>query len=156
MRSSGMMIGQDVAAMLSEAAAGYPYMVQLVGYHAWQLAARRGDVTISLDDARGAVSAARRDFDGMVIEPALRRLPAGQLEYLLAMACGGEGPVSSGEVAQTMGREAKNVSTFRKRLIDASLIEPLGYGKMGFAIPYMREYLLRNASGLREDLGARW
>lgn len=155
-RSSGMEIVGEVAAQLAQAAAGYPYMVQLVGYHAWQAAVRRGAGEIADEDARWAIARARCDFDAMVIAPALRRLPAGQIEYLVAMAqCEGTW-VSSGEVAQAMGRTTKDVSTFRKRLIDASLIESPGYGRVGFAIPYMRDYLVRNAASLQEDLGARW
>ena len=38
-----------------------------------------------------------------------------------------------------------SVGSYRKRLIDAGLIEPCGYGKLAFAIPYMREYLLAHA-----------
>ncbi len=152
-RASGMSIASATAEEITEAAAGYPFMVQLVGYHSWQAAARRGSEVISDADVERGVQTARRDFDAMVIEPALRRLPNGQLEYLVAMAGCGEKFASSGEVAQAMGRDTKDVSSFRRRLIDANLIEPLGYGKIGFAIPYLREYLLRYGDDILEDLG---
>ena len=153
-RSSGMAISPAVAEAITEAAAGYPFMVQLVGYHTWQTAARRGSEVISAADMERGVQTARKDFDAMVIEPALRRLPDGQIAYLLAMAGCGEKFASSGEVAQAMGRDTKDVSSFRRRLIDANLIEPLGYGKVGFAIPYLREYLLSHRDDILEDIGA--
>ncbi len=154
-RSSGMGIAPSLAEAITEAAAGYPFMVQLVGYHTWQAAVRRGSEAISAADVERGVQTARKDFDAMVIEPALRRLPNGQVAYLLAMAGCGEKFAASGEVAQAMGREVKDVSAFRKRLIDANLIEPLGYGKVGFAIPYLREYLLGHREDILEDIGVR-
>lgn len=80
----------------------------------------------------------------MVIEPALRRVSGKQLEYLSAMARCGPGPVSSGDVAREMGVDSASVGTYRRRLVDAALIEAPAYGVVSFAIPYMREYLLEH------------
>ena len=147
MSRAGMNIEDDVARQLTDAAAGYPFMIQLVGYYVWQVAARRGADAITKADAVKGITAARASFDSMVVEPALRRLSGRQLDYLHAMAQCGEGEVASGDVAAAMGTSATKVSSYRKRLIDAGIIESAGYGKLAFAIPYMREYLLehRNA-----------
>lgn len=140
-RQSGSTASPGVSRLLAEAAVGYPFMVQLVGYYTWQASARRGSDKIELVDARKGIDVARRSFDEMVIEPALRRLPQKQIEYLLAMsACEGE-VVSSGDVAIHMGRDVRDVGTYRKRLLDAAIIEQAGYGRATFAIPYMRDYL---------------
>lgn len=40
-----------------------------------------------------------------------------------------------------MGRNARDVGSYRRRLIDAAIIERAGYGRAAFAIPYMRDYL---------------
>lgn len=37
-----------------------------------------------------------------------------------------------------------SVGSYRKRLIDAGFIVGAGYGRVSFAIPYMREYLLEH------------
>ena len=140
-RLGGSSAAPGVPALLAGAASGYPFMVQLVGYYAWQSAARRKSDEIGTEDARRGISLARRNFDGMVIEPALRRLSPRQLEYLVAMAeCEGD-VVSSGEVAERMGLAARDVGSYRRRLLDAALIEQVGYGKAAFSIPYMRDYL---------------
>ncbi len=142
MSRAGMSVTSDIAQCLTQVSAGYPFMIQLVGYYVWQVASRRGAEQIEQVDADKGIAVARESFDSMVIEPALRRLSAKQLEYLRAMAQCGEGDIASGDVAAQMGVGTSTVSSYRKRLIDAGLIEARGYGKLAFAIPYMREYLL--------------
>jgi hypothetical protein len=149
---SGVAISADLAGRLAEASAGYPFMVQLVGYHTWQGTQRRSASSVEMRDVERGIAVARRSFDSMVIEPALRQLPKGQLTYLLAMAHAGEGPVASGTVAQLLGKQANQVSTHRKRLIEANVIEPAGFGNVTFTIPCMRDWLLEHGDALEEDL----
>lgn len=144
MTRAGKDIAEGVSDLLASAAAGYPFMVQLVGYYTWQSASRRGSSVVELSDAEKGVATARKSFDSMVIEPALRRVSGKQLEYLAAMARCGDGPVATGEVAREMGANATAVSSYRKRLMEAALIEAPSYGMVRFAIPYMREYLLEH------------
>lgn len=142
---AGSELGEEAAELMTRAAAGYPFMVQLVGYYTWQAAARRGVGAIGAADAERGIAVARENFDAMVIGPVLRRLPDRQVEYLVAMARCGEQPAPTAEVSRRMGLTTKGTSSYRKRLIDAAIIEGTGYGKVAFAIPYLREYLLRSA-----------
>ena len=92
--------------------------------------------------ARKGIQAALDSFNAMVIAPALRRVSERQFQYLAAMAqCEGD-EIANGDIAKKMGLPANKVGSYRKRLIDAGLIEPAGYGCVSFAIPYMRDYLL--------------
>lgn len=142
MMRAGKSAAPGVSDLLAAAAAGYPFMVQLVGYYAWQAAARRDSQVVERPDAEKGVAMARKSFESMVIAPALRRVSGRQFEYLAAMARCGVGPVSTGDVAREMGAEPAAVSSYRRRLVDAAMIEAPSYGMVGFAIPYMREYLL--------------
>lgn len=142
MERTGKHVAPGVSEALTNAAAGYPFMIQLVGYYAWQISSRRESDTVTAKDAQKGIAVARDSFDSMVIAPALRRLSAKQFKYLLAMARCGEGPISTGDIAREMGMTAPAVSSYRKRLIDAALIESPSYGLVDFAVPYMREYLL--------------
>lgn len=146
MSRAGMGIDADIARQLTEVSAGYPFMVQLVGYYVWQVASRRGADRIAQADADKGIQVARASFDSMVIEPALRRLSGRQLEYLRAMARCDDEEIATGEIAERMGATATAVSSYRKRLLDAGLVETRGYGKLAFAIPYMREYLQAEAA----------
>jgi type II secretory pathway predicted ATPase ExeA len=86
MDSSGMNLERGVIDDLAEAARGYPFMIQLVGYHTWQEARRAKTNTIGRDVVERGIAIARGRFDLTVIEPALQRLPRTSLEYVLAMA----------------------------------------------------------------------
>ena len=136
MNRAGKSIEPEIAEELVKASTGYPFMIQLVGYYVWQAASRRNSDTVAAVDAEKGIRIARQSFDSMVIEPALRRLSP--------MARCGEGPAASGDVAALMGLSTTEVGSYRKRLIDAALVEPCGDGKVDFAIPYMRDYLLRD------------
>lgn len=140
-RRSGKSARSEVISRLIEAARGYPFMVQLVGYYSWQAASCRGSDAIEVEDAERGVANARASFDDMVIAPALRRLPERQRAYLRAMASCASVPASSGEVATLMGAATKDVSSYRARLMREGLVTKAGYGKVDFAVPYMREYL---------------
>lgn len=39
-----------------------------------------------------------------------------------------------------MGKDVKYAGIYRMRLIEAQVIEDKGYGKVDFAIPYLREH----------------
>lgn len=146
---AGVGLSEGAVALMTAAAAGYPFMVQLVGYYTWQAAARRDASVIEPGDAEKGIATARASFDSMVIAPALRRLPERQREYLLAMALCERQPAPTAEVSRIMGLTTKDTSSYRRRLMDAALVESAGYGKVSFAIPYMREYLLAHEEDMR-------
>lgn len=82
---AGKSVATGVSDVLTAAAVGYPFMVQLVGYYTWQSASRRGSDAIELRDAQKGIATARKSFDNMVIEPAFWRVSGKQFEYLAAM-----------------------------------------------------------------------
>lgn len=47
------------------------------------------------------------------------------------------------EVAERMGVTVDYAQKYRKRLIDGGVIESAGRGYVGFAVPYLRDYLCR-------------
>jgi DNA-binding CsgD family transcriptional regulator len=128
----------------TEATGGYPFMIQLVGYHVWRKA--DGDV-IELDAVRAGVPAARKRLGSTVHESAIADLSEVDRTYLLAMAQD-EGRSSTSQVARRMHVSPHYASTYRGRLIAAGVIEPAGRGYVDFAIPYLREYLREHAARL--------
>jgi Mn-dependent DtxR family transcriptional regulator len=57
-----------------------------------------------------------------------------------------DGPSRVGDIAQRLNASANYTSQYRLRLIEAELIEPAGWGKIDFALPYLREYLREHAA----------
>ena len=86
-----------------------------------------------------------RLYANNVLRLILSRYRNGTLEYLRALASTADASgtmASGGAVAKRMGKDrAEDVSTYRKRLIDAGILKTDGYGRLRFAIPYVRRYL---------------
>lgn len=123
----------------AEATGGYPFLIQLVGYHLWRVA-ESVPKPLGEEDLRVAVAAARRRNTRLVIEAALATASAKDLAFLRAMAKD-DGPSRIADIRHRMGDASNTVGNYRVRLIDAGLVEPVGYGLVDFAIPGLREHL---------------
>ena len=132
--------------LLVSAAAGYPYFVQLGGYHAWQAAA--GEGAIGGAAALAAARAIQADADRM-FRDRWARLGATQRRYLAAAALlalsdpqEALGGVSTGEIAAALGREHTQLSSARASLINEHhLLRSDERGLVQFAIPRFRTWL---------------
>ena len=149
--TSGMELKPGIASQLAEATQGYPFMIQLVGYYAWQLARRAHATIIGEEEAERGIATARERFCAMVIEPALQRIPPTCIAYLLSMASLGQ-TCSTSMVADDLNKTPQQVSSIRSRLLRESIIEAPSYGKVSFAIPYMRDYLNDHKAELEAEL----
>lgn len=122
---------------------GYPFLIQLVGYHTWN--ADRGAQTITTDHAEAGVAAARRRAGQLVHEPALADLSPIDRTYLAAMALD-SGPSRTRDIADRMGTAPNYADVYRRRLIAAELVTPAGHGRVDFTVPGMRDYLREHAA----------
>lgn len=137
---SGMSLDTGLVKKAAVATAGYPYMIQLVGYYIWDAADARESTVISKEDVDEGIREARVDLDNAVCVPELHGLSKNDRAYLEAMAVS-DGPSGTSEVAKRMGRSAKYAATYRKRLLDAYVIRQTDRGEVDFAVPFLREYL---------------
>lgn len=154
---SGITIDGEALDMAADATEGYPFMIQLVGYHIWRITYRRhqnedrtsdsGIIVSEKDAAQGIANALNRLGDA-VHGPELDGLSPIDKTYLLAMAQD-NGPSSTSVVAERMGKDVNYANIYRTRLIDAQVIRDAGYGKVDFAIPYLRQYLREHAAYIR-------
>lgn len=140
--ANGRTITAEALHAATVATSGYPFMIQLVGYHVWRKA--NGDVIDQAAVAEG-VPAARKRLGSTVHATALADLSGIDRTYLLAMAQD-DGPSRTGEVARRMDESPYYAGQYRLRLIDAGIIEATGHGYVDFAIPYLREYLRDHAA----------
>lgn len=147
---SGMSLAGEPLRLATEATYGYPFMIQLVGYHIWSIARRtHPDIPeISELDAEKGITKALSRLGDTVHGPELDSLSSVDKTYLLAMAQD-DGPSSTSTIAERMGKGAGYAGTYRTRLLEAQVIEERGYGKVDFAIPYLREYLREHAAYIR-------
>jgi hypothetical protein len=140
---NGRSIRDVDASAAARATGGYPFMIQLVGYHAWRQTSRKR--TVSAEDVAAGAEAARRRVGRLVIEPALNDLSAVDRTFLLRMAVD-DGPSRTSDIGERMGADTNYVSQYRLRLIAAGMISAVGHGRVDFALPNLREWLREHAA----------
>src|SRR3954470_10644443 len=92
---------------------GYPFYIQQLGKHAWNLAKTS---PIGASDIEAAMPAAQAALDTSIYEVRIQRATEQERRYMRAMAELGEGPYRSGDVAASLGRKTAAVSMIRQRL----------------------------------------
>lgn len=140
----GYHIDPDALAYATQATGGYPFMIQLVGYQVWRRAANG---QIDLGTARAGVEAARIRLGALVHATALKGLSDVDRTFLVAMSHD-DGPSTMADIGRRMGKPGDYTTNYRKRLIDAGMIASTGWGRVDFAMPYLREYLREHAASL--------
>lgn len=135
---------EDALNLVCDAAGGYPYFVQLGGYHAWEPA--NGQPRIASPDALHAAGAIQTDADRMVRDRWARLGPT-QREYLVATAVAqleqpGRASVPTGEIASRLGKQHSELTRVRSTLInDHHPLRATARGELEFALPRFRTWL---------------
>lgn len=136
--TEGKAIGSEALETAVSASNGFAYMMQLVGYEMWSASGTRE--TISGSDAVEGVKQAKADFRTGVLNSTYRELSDGDINFLKAMLADEECS-SISDIAERMGKSAGYVATYKKRLLQAGVIEEAQRAKVTFAIPMFREFL---------------
>jgi hypothetical protein len=141
---NGRQIAPEAADAAAEATLGYPFLIQLVGYHVWRMAP--AEPLIDLSMVEKGVAAARRRLGSLVHETALADLSDQDRTFLIAMSVD-DGPSRMSDIRRRMGGIIpQHGNTYRERLIRAGVIEQVRHGVVDFALPYLREYLREHAA----------
>lgn len=132
----------EIADLCAAATGGYPFMIQLVGYHTWR-AARGAQIT--REHAERGIAVARRKIGQLVHAPALQDLSDVDKTILVAMSQDEE-PSRAADIAARIDRNTSYVSVYKGRLERAGMIEIHPNGLWEFAAPELREYLRQHAA----------
>ena len=135
--ASATIAPEALTAML-DAAAGHPYMLQLVGYEVWQAAADP-PAGISLAEACAGITEARHDMGPRIYGPIWRGLSDTDKRLLVAMLLDPHRSHLS-DLARRWGGEPKQIGTYRHRLILRGVIRSAGRGVLMFSHPEARRY----------------
>ncbi|MGC2373220.1 MAG: ATP-binding protein [Solirubrobacteraceae bacterium] len=141
--SAGRTIAADALDFSVAATAGYPFLIQLVGYRIWRQHPKHTEITT--DDARVGVEEARRRLGSLVHDPAFQACSDIDKTFLLVMARD-DGPSKISDIAKRLEVKPDYANVYRARLIENQLIEPAGRGRLDFALPGLREYLREHAA----------
>jgi hypothetical protein len=142
------MAGRDIEPEALESAVevsgGYPYLIQLVGYHSWRQ--RPGAPVITRGDVETALPAVRDRLDRQVIEPELADLSDRDRQFLKAMAPDG-GSSRIADIAERMGVDGNYANQYRRRLLATELVTDDGHGRLRLNQPGLRSYLRSVGAG---------
>jgi AAA ATPase domain len=120
---------------------GYPFYIQQLGKHAWNVAST---TPITTADLEAAMPAAQQALDSSIYEVRIQRATDQERRYMRAMAELGSGPYRSGDVAAKLGRKTSEVSVVRQRLLEKGLVYATeDYGYVDFTVPRFGEFMAR-------------
>jgi hypothetical protein len=137
----GVDFEEDAVALALEWTAGYPFYIQQLGKHVWNLAAAS---PITSADVEKAIPLAQGALDSSIYEVRIQRATDNERRYLRAMAELGEGPYKSGSVARKLGKRSTAVSPVRQQVIDKGMVYATeDYGHVDFTVPRFAEYMRR-------------
>ena len=119
---------------------GYPYFLQEWGYQAWNTAQ---NTPITLSDIKKSNALVLDRLEQNFFKSRYERVSDAQMRYLKAMARCGPGPHRTGQIAQTMGKSSRQVSSVREALIHSGMIYSPKYGMTAFTVPLFDEFMNR-------------
>ena len=131
------------------AASGYPFMVQLIGFHAWEHA-RAPEAGITADSMAKALKDAGDEMVRLVIMPVWKRLSDADRRFVEAMAVD-DGESRVADIAARLGKLPTHVGVYRARLIRAGVIASSGHGRVRFVHEALRQWLRPPGAGRDQD-----
>lgn len=138
-KSIGIKASDEILDGAALSTRGFPYLMQLIGYYLIQYTPKGESVTD--DIMKKSEEAAMKDMDDNVFKPILAPLSDNDRVFLEAIArCGGT--VTTAKLQEQLGKNGPAIQPYRKRLIDAGVIEAPRRGELVFAVPYLADYLL--------------
>ena len=131
------------------AASGYPFMVQLIGFHAWEHA-QDPKAGITPDSLASALKDASDEMVRLVIMPVWKRLSDADRRFLEAMAVDDDESRVS-DIAARLEKPPTHVGVYRARLIRSGAIASSGHGRVRFVHEALRNWLRQR--GVEAGLG---
>ncbi|MBQ6904187.1 MAG: hypothetical protein IJQ26_06655, partial [Lachnospiraceae bacterium] len=136
--ASGKSISGEALKIATKTAGGYAYMMQLTGFYIWEEAATHS--IISKKDAERGMIRAGDAFRSGVLLSTVRELSKGDVAFLRAMLPDKDYSILP-DIAARLKKSSNYISTYKRRLLMAGVIEE-GAGKtLSISMPMLREYL---------------
>ena len=131
-------IESDALELAVDQIMGYPYMMQLLGYCAWEASGDSAEILIS--HVKQGMRRASKEFRIGVLESTYREMSKGDKAFAAAMLPDTDGSTLT-DVARRMGKGTNYASTYKTRLLRRGVIEEQPGTTFDFSLPLLREYL---------------
>lgn len=133
---TGVAVSSQQRKFVAEHAQGSPYLMQLIGYNIVK------NTTSAIDDdsLNHAVKVAEDDFKNDVCGTTITALSEKDIEFLKAMS---QDSLTSklSDIASRLGVTSDYAQKYRRRLINAGVIETASRGSVKFSVPLLSDYL---------------
>jgi len=140
----GVSIAPEALAAMVSASEGWPYALQLVGFHTWEAAS--GASRIEVHHAEAGVALATERL-GRSFTARLETLRPGELAYVEAVVSLGPGPVPAAKVAAHLGRTPEQLAPTRRSLTETHhLLTSPTWGAVEVAVPILGTWLRSHGS----------
>jgi hypothetical protein len=124
-----------------EMAGGYPYFLQAVGKHVWDVAVRS---PVSVDDVEVGGALAQREVDEGLYRSRWERATPAQRQLMRILGEIGRGEVVAiAELADRMGKRVSDLSVSRRDLIRKGLLYAPERGMLAFTVPGMHAFIAK-------------
>ena len=133
----GVQLTDELISRAAKNTHGSPYLMQLIGHYILVAAGEDG-INEELFDA--ALERAKKDFIQDICQTTVAPLSEKDVEFLAAMAEDDETSNIS-DIICRLGWASSAVQTYKRRLIQAGIVEQKRRGTVCFAVPYLHEYL---------------
>ena len=138
-RAAGGSIETGLATRAAAATGGYPFLVQLVGFHVWRAAADpRSGVTAAEVDA--GIEQAHQRIGRLVVSPVWKDLSIRDREFLSAMASIPT-PTVLADLARRVGVSTSYASVYKARLVRSGLVVATEDDALAFTHPAVTAWI---------------
>jgi hypothetical protein len=134
---TGRKIEEKALVAASESTEGFPFLIQLIGYHAFN---RSNMKVVTLADAKAGIQDAEEDMQNMVLDATLFELSPKDMAYLNAML-EDEGASKTANIAARMGVSPSYAGQYKRRLSKLGIITEMRRGEVDFVMPMMKRYM---------------
>lgn len=136
----GVKFDDDALDEIVNVTEGYPYFIQVWGYHSWDIA---DSSPIELDVIHGVKTAVIQHLDENFFRVRFDRLTPREKDYLRAMAELGPEAHRSGDIADVLGVHVHSVAPLRSGLIRKGMIYSPAHGDTAFTVPLFDGFMKR-------------
>lgn len=118
---------------------GFPFMMQLIGFRAWDENPESEEITA--EDFENGIAIAREEMRSRIFESTYRELSSSDIAFLEAMLEDADESRIS-DLVERLQWSSSQVAQYRRRLIEAGVIGERRRGVIGFDMPFFREFML--------------
>ncbi|WP_161632135.1 ATP-binding protein [Nakamurella lactea] len=149
----GVGFNDDAVGLILAEADGSPYLIQLLGDQTWVAAAPDRPQMLTVEHARRGLAVASEELTHGMFRTRWQRATPMEKQVLTAVVrrLNPAGIAQISDVASDLERTTKDISQQRSSLIDKGILQPAGWGEIGFSTPAFARYVRAQTSSPLTD-----